>query len=101
MIAAPGSVQETILVVDDEEGVQKLISAALQRAGYQVTIAANGAAALARVAEATPDLIISDVTMPEMDGCELLRRLRADSATCVIPVIMLADNDAGEDVVAC
>jgi CheY-like chemotaxis protein/cellulose synthase/poly-beta-1,6-N-acetylglucosamine synthase-like glycosyltransferase len=86
-------------VVDDEERMQKLVSVALRRAGYEVTIAPDGVEALQRVAEATPDLIISDVMMPRMDGLELLQHLRADPATSSIPVIMLTAKGATEDVV--
>jgi CheY-like chemotaxis protein len=60
----------------------------------------NGQDALARIAEATPDLVISDVVMPQLDGFGLLSRLRADPATQAIPVIMLTARDTTEDVVA-
>jgi PleD family two-component response regulator len=90
-----------ILVVEDEEGALCQVSTALQRAGYQVTVARDGAAALARVAEATPDLIIAAVVLPEMDGLELLRRLRADAATAAIPIIMLAAPHSDADLVTC
>ena len=89
----------SILVVDDEERVCKLVSMVLRRAGYDVTVAADGHAAGRRVAEAIPDLIISDVMMPEMDGLTLLRELRADSATRAIPVILLTAKSATTDVV--
>src|SRR5438876_7437279 len=92
--------QASVLVVEDEEGIQKLVTVALRRACYEVTLASNGAEAMKRVSEATPDLIVSDITMPEMDGFELLRQLRADPDTSAIPVIMLTAKDATEDVVA-
>ncbi len=88
-----------VLVVDDEEGVRRLVSVALRRAGYDVTLAVDGLDALARIAEATPDLIISDVMMPELDGFGLLGRLRADPATREIPVIMLTARGATDDIV--
>src|SRR5207245_7322852 len=98
--ATPTPGHSSVIVVEDEESIQKLVTVALRRAGYEVTLASNGREALERVAEATPDLIVSDVTMPEMDGLELLQRLRADPATSAIPVIMLTARDATDDVVA-
>jgi CheY-like chemotaxis protein/cellulose synthase/poly-beta-1,6-N-acetylglucosamine synthase-like glycosyltransferase len=88
-----------ILVVEDEESVQKVVAATLTHAGYEVTLAANGLEALKRVGEALPDLIVSDVTMPQMDGMELLRRLREDRVTKRVPVIFLTAKDAEEDLV--
>jgi cellulose synthase/poly-beta-1,6-N-acetylglucosamine synthase-like glycosyltransferase/CheY-like chemotaxis protein len=92
-------IRGTILLAEDEENVRKLVAVALRRAGYEVTTAANGQEALQRVAEATPDLILSDVVMPEMDGLELLQHLRANPSTSAIPVIMLTARGATEDVV--
>jgi cellulose synthase/poly-beta-1,6-N-acetylglucosamine synthase-like glycosyltransferase/CheY-like chemotaxis protein len=85
--------------VEDEESVQKLVAVALRRAGYEVTLASNGREALQRVAEALPDLIVSDVTMPEMDGLELLRQVRADPAASAVPVLLLTAKDGLQDVV--
>jgi two-component system cell cycle sensor histidine kinase/response regulator CckA len=70
----------TILVVDDEEGIRKYIGRVLQGAGYTTVVAANGPEAL-RVAAALPtlDLVVTDVMMPAMSGCELARRLRQDN----------------------
>lgn len=79
-----------ILVVDDEPDAQKLLELILSRAGFQVTTATNGPEALAWLKRALPDLIILDVMMPDMDGYEVLRRLRADPRTRGIPVIMLS-----------
>jgi PleD family two-component response regulator len=90
-----------ILLVADEAETQHLISTALHSAGYQVTVAPDGAAAMARVDEATPDLILSRVTLPEMDDFELLRRLRADPVTAAIPVILLAAKETCPDLVTC
>lgn len=65
-----------ILVVDDEEAVRLLYQEELTDAGYEVSTAAGGAEALARIREAPPDLITIDLRMPEMDGIELLGRVR-------------------------
>jgi CheY-like chemotaxis protein/cellulose synthase/poly-beta-1,6-N-acetylglucosamine synthase-like glycosyltransferase len=90
----------TILLVDDEEHIQKLVSLGLRRAGYHVTIAANGREALARLAEATPDLVVSDVMMPDLDGFALLAHLRADPVLRLLPVIMLTARGSTDDVEA-
>ena len=98
--AAPQQEYGFILIVEDEETVRHLLVTILGRAGYDVTVADNGRAALALIAEATPDLIVSDVMMPEMDGFTLLRHVRANPATRSIPVIMLTAKGTTEDVVA-
>ncbi len=59
---------ESILVVDDDSDIQQFVAIILTKGGFDVTIAGNGKEALERISEATPDLIISDVMMPEMDG---------------------------------
>jgi DNA-binding response OmpR family regulator/cellulose synthase/poly-beta-1,6-N-acetylglucosamine synthase-like glycosyltransferase len=90
----------SILVVHDDFLIQKMVTAMLRHAGYEVTIAADGCEALALAAVATPDLIISDVIMPNMDGFELLRRLRAKPATKGIPIILLTAKGDADDVVS-
>ena len=76
-----------ILVVDDEPDERFLLRRLFERAGHEVTEAANGAAALAIVRESPPDLVVTDMRMPVMDGVELIRRLRADPATAGIPIL--------------
>jgi DNA-binding response OmpR family regulator/cellulose synthase/poly-beta-1,6-N-acetylglucosamine synthase-like glycosyltransferase len=88
----------TILVVDDEEHIRKLVSMALRRAGHDVVTATTGHEALARLQEAVPDLIISDVNMPEMDGFSFLAKLRADPQLRSIPLIMLTARSAMQDI---
>ena len=80
--------------------MRRLAGMTLQQAGYEVVLASTGAEALARIHEATPDLIVSDVMMPDMDGLSLLRQLRADAATRSIPVILVTAMARTEDVVA-
>jgi signal transduction histidine kinase/DNA-binding response OmpR family regulator len=83
-----------ILLVDDNLASVEFIAIELRRAGYIVAEADNGAAALEAVRKEPPDLILLDVMMPEMDGCELCRRLKGDPATEHIPIIMVtALND--------
>ncbi|MCB9418788.1 MAG: response regulator transcription factor [Ardenticatenaceae bacterium] len=77
-----------ILVVDDEASVVEVVSLYLKRDGYGVRVARNGQAALQAIAAELPALVILDLMLPEVDGLEILRRLRADPETDV-PVIML------------
>ena len=100
MISFSAKTPTSILLVDDDSLIQKMVTVMLRNAGYEVTIASDGCEALARVAEATPDLIISDVMMPNMDGFEMLRHLRAEPATRAIPIIMLTAKGAADDVVS-
>jgi DNA-binding NarL/FixJ family response regulator len=65
----------------------------LRGEGYQVTTAGNGAEALISVAQKSPDLIISDIRMPGMDGYELARRLRRNESTALIPIVFLTAKD--------
>jgi DNA-binding response OmpR family regulator len=76
-----------ILLVDDEQPIQTLLSFPLQRDGYEVVQAADGREALARFAEQAFDLVVLDVMLPRMDGLEVCRRLRAKGET--VPIIML------------
>ena len=78
-----------ILVVDDDPTVAEVVAGYLLRAGYSVERAEDGRAALAKIAEARPDLLVLDLMLPEMDGLEVCRRVRADSATRGLPVVML------------
>jgi DNA-binding response OmpR family regulator/cellulose synthase/poly-beta-1,6-N-acetylglucosamine synthase-like glycosyltransferase len=89
----------SVLVVEDEARIRKLVVVALRRAGYAVTTAQHGGEALERLAEALPDVIISDVMMPSMDGLELLRRLRESAETRAIPVILLTARSSVDDIV--
>jgi diguanylate cyclase (GGDEF)-like protein len=88
-----------VLVVDDEPDKRQLLAFALEMEGYQVHTAVDGVAGLAAVAAHQPDLIVTDVMMPGMDGYEMLRRLRSDPQTRFIPVIIQsAARVAGQDV---
>src|ERR1700729_1366215 len=83
-----------ILVVDDKADERFLLRRMFEREGYEVLDASDGAAALAIVRESPPDLILTDMMMPVMDGAELIRRLRSDPATAGIP-IMASTGDPG------
>ena len=89
-----------ILAVDDEPNIVRLIQVNLERHGYQVETANNGAQALAKIKANRPDLLVSDVMMPEMDGFELLANVRRDPALMDLPVIMLTAKAQDKDVLA-
>jgi two-component system, OmpR family, KDP operon response regulator KdpE len=75
-----------ILVVDDEVQITRVLRAALQSNGYEVFIARNGVEAIAIYLESSPDLVITDLSMPEMDGVELTREIRQRASTPIIVV---------------
>lgn len=79
-----------ILVVDDERVIRELLQGILEDESYRVRLAIHGAHALDVIRQERPDLIISDVMMPVLDGKELCRRLKADPATRSIPVILMS-----------
>ena len=87
-----------ILVVDDEPHIVRLIQVNLERQGYQVETANNGAQALEKIRQSRPDLLVSDVMMPEMDGFELLANVRRDPVLMDLPVIMLTAKAQDNDV---
>jgi two-component system, OmpR family, response regulator len=84
-----------VLVVDDEEYINDLIAAGLRFVGFDVDTAADGREALAKVSSKRPDLIVLDVAMPDMDGFEVLQRLRRDGVDT--PVVYLTARDAPVD----
>ncbi|MEJ2448977.1 MAG: response regulator transcription factor [Anaerolineales bacterium] len=93
------SARPHILLVDDEPSIIENLAPFLKRSGFEVSTAANGSLALKLLEQAEPDLIVSDVLMPEMDGRELLRKLRQDDNW--IPVILLTQvGEAFERAVA-
>jgi two-component system phosphate regulon response regulator PhoB len=79
----------SLLLAEDDPDIQLVARLALKKAGFDVTIAGNGAQALVRVAERRPDVILLDWMMPEVDGLETCARLKADPATRDVPVIFL------------
>lgn len=89
----------SVLVVDDDDMILAIVRTALQREGISVTTASDGAEALELLAGELPALVISDVNMPEVDGLELLRRLRAEPRTRSIPVLLLTTRSEVGDVV--
>ena len=87
-----------IVAIDDDETIRELIAAALRFEGYKVLQANNGAAGLAMVRAHRPDLVVSDVNMPEMDGFAMLHALRADPLIQATPVILLTSLQEREHV---
>ena len=89
-----------ILIVDDDLESLKLIGLMLQRRGYQIAAASSGTQALSKAESDQPSLIILDVMMPDMDGYEVTRRLRANAKTSSIPIIMFTAKTLVGDKVA-
>ncbi|MGH9843118.1 MAG: response regulator transcription factor, partial [Blastocatellia bacterium] len=89
-----------LLVVDDDPGLLRAVAETLRAEGYEVTTARRGAEALTRIAESLPDLIVSDIRMPGMDGYELVRNLRASSRARLIPLVFLTAKDETADRIA-
>ncbi|MDH4175184.1 MAG: response regulator [Betaproteobacteria bacterium] len=85
-----------ILVVDDDEGIRDLLRIHLTSAGYEVEVAADAIIAGYRILKAPPDLIITDVNMPHMDGFEFVAALKADTSLPRIPVIFLTSVEDGD-----
>lgn len=78
-----------ILVVDDDPRVLRLLQVNLKRYGFVVETAGNGAEALIRLRARRPDVLVSDVMMPEMDGYELLANVRRDPSLAYLPIILM------------
>lgn len=82
-----------LLVVDDDSGLLLAVSETLRAEGYEVKTARRGAEALTRIAESLPDLIISDIRMPGMDGYQLVKNLRSNARTRLVPIVFLTAKD--------
>ena len=87
----------TILVVDDDDSIRELLRMHLSAAGYEVHVAEDAIAAGYLVLRSPPDLIISDINMPHMDGFEFIAALKADTTLPKIPVIFLTSYEEGDD----
>ena len=91
--------QANVLVVDDESAIREMIQFALRRAGMNVEGAADAREALSCISEKKPDIILMDWMMPGISGLDLTRRLRRDSVTADIPIIMLTARVSEDDKV--
>src|SRR5262247_2752017 len=87
MMSMPVTEKSRVLVVDDEPQITRVLRTVLTSQGYQVRVAAEGESALSNLAEWRPELVITDLYMPRMDGIELCRRIRAVSS---VPIIVLS-----------
>ena len=90
---------EKILIIDDDVDTLKLVGMMLQKQGYQIFASANGEQGLTQAEAENPDLILLDVMMPEMDGYEVARRLRANSLTANTPILMFTAKTQLDDKV--
>ena len=81
-----------VLLVDDYPDARAMYGEYLEFSGFDVVEAANGEEALARALDAGPDIIVMDLSLPVMDGCEATRRLKADARTAAIPVVALTGH---------
>jgi len=87
----------TILLVEDEPGIQELVRFNLQQAGHTVISSLNAEQALASIRDTLPDLILLDWMLPGMSGIELAKKIRADSRTASVPIIMLTARGEEQD----
>ena len=90
---------EKILIIDDDLDTLRLVGLMLQKQGYEIAAANNGEQGLRKVEEEDPDLILLDVMMPDMDGYEVARRLRLNSQTASIPILMFTAKAQLDDKV--
>jgi DNA-binding NarL/FixJ family response regulator len=86
-----------LLVVDDEPNLLRAVAACLKTENYEVNTARSGREALMQLAEAVPDLIVSDIRMPGMDGYTLARQLRGSPRTALVPIVFLTAKDETSD----
>jgi CheY-like chemotaxis protein len=94
----PGSVSDAlVLVVDDDAGNRKLACDVLLAAGFRTIVAEAGQEVVALAAEHLPDVILMDLSLPDMDGTEAARILRDEARTAVIPVVLLSSISLEED----
>ena len=92
-LTAPAGIRSTILVVEDEAGIARMVQVLLEARGFSTIVTHSGSEALQRMADHPVDLVLLDVMMPGMDGWAVLTALKADPATADIPVIMLTIVD--------
>ncbi len=91
--------RQRILVVDDDEHIQKSLAQYLEMEDFDVDVASSGQEALEQAGRQTPDLVLLDIMMPEMDGFEVVERLRQEAPTARVPVILLTARGQDTDVI--
>jgi len=92
------SQQSIVLVVDDSPMITRVVSAVISAMGHKVIEASNGASALATAETLLPDLVFLDLHMPEMNGLQVLKRLRAIPGMDEVPVVLLTVSRSPEEV---
>ena len=80
---------KTVLVVDDDPDMRFMLKLLLERGGYQVNEAGDGLAALHSIKAQKPDLVLTDLRMPMMDGAELIQKMRSDDLLAALPIILI------------
>jgi len=88
----------SILVIDDEQQIRRLLQISLEANGFKVSLAASGEEGLLRASMDRPELIILDLGLPDIDGREVLRKIRQSTAT---PVIILSVRNTEQDIISC
>jgi CheY-like chemotaxis protein len=86
-----------VLLVEDNEMNRDMLSRRLMRRGYEVFLAVDGLEGVSKTASETPDLVLMDLSLPEIDGWEAIRRLKADDATRHVPIIALTAHAMSGD----
>lgn len=86
-----------VLLAEDEPNIVESLTFLLERAGFEVSVASDGRQALGAALESPPDVLVLDVMLPELDGYEVLRQLRADGRAAGLPVLMLTAKGQRED----
>jgi DNA-binding response OmpR family regulator len=97
--ASPSRRGGRILSIDDDAAIRQFLSAVLKADGYEVLLAADGAAGVVAAKAELPDVILLDLIMPYASGFEVLRHLRDDPATRDIPVLVLSTQGGEDDIV--
>lgn len=87
---------ESILIVDDSRTIRMMVRTALEGRGYDVLEASNGVVALSVLARQVPDLLLTDINMPEMDGLTLIREARAQPGLARLPILVLTTEFADD-----
>jgi len=96
----PAMSLKRILVVDDDPNVRFLLRLLFESVGYEVSEAQHGVAALIRVKEALPDLVVTDIVMPIMDGASLINRLKSDQRTAALPIVAITGTPGAKEAAA-
>jgi two-component system chemotaxis response regulator CheY len=89
---------KTVMVVDDSDSIRKFVMFALRARGFTVVLAQDGLEALEKLAQASVDLVITDLNMPKLDGYSLVRAIRDDRELAALPIIILSSLSGDEDV---